>query len=206
MRRLALLTLFSLIVPASAGAAIIPFLQSGPTLITSGSFAGDFEFNYVAQLSGNERLDPGATNTSGDLPPGTFFTLYDIGGLVSFSATAPFWSPSFQPLGLTPSSIPTSFDSAGLPNVTFTYNGPVVHANGTTLMITGFQIISTLDAINPGNFSSQSTLDLSSGGGVTDQVSGPVTVPGVSVAEPATVALLGFAFVGMGWARRRTRH
>lgn len=149
MRRLALLTLFSFIVPASAGAAIIPFLQSGPTLITSGPFAGDFEFNYVANLSGDERLDPVATNTSGDLPPGTFFTLYDIGGLASFGATAASWTPSFQPLGLTPSSIPTSFDSAGLPNVTFAYTGPVVHANGTTLMISGFQIISTLDSINP---------------------------------------------------------
>jgi hypothetical protein len=62
MPRLGLLTLLAFIMPSSASATIIPMLQSGPIPISSGPFTGDFAFNYVADLSSDERLDPVATN------------------------------------------------------------------------------------------------------------------------------------------------
>jgi hypothetical protein len=187
-------------VPTLANATLIGVLQSGPTLITTGPFAGDFAFNYIAKLSGDERLDPAATDsvTCPGLghpvqcnPGGTFFTIYDIPGLAEVNITAANWSSVTQSLGVTPSTIDgSSFDDPTLENVTFSYTGPVVHANGTDLLLSGFQIISTFKGLNlNGTFTSQATKDTGDSNGSTDQVVGLLPVP--AVPEPATLLLVG---------------
>jgi hypothetical protein len=131
-----------------ASAAIIPMLNpGGPT--ASGS---NFAFSYTADLQQDERLDPAATagmtcpGPNGAKvqcnPPGTFFTIYDIPDFVSASAPSG-WGVVTQLVGMTPSSINgPSIDMEAVMNVTFVYSGPVLHANGVIVPITGFTIVS----------------------------------------------------------------
>src|ERR1700693_6218688 len=92
-----------------ASADVIAVLDSGP--ISLGG--GDFGFNYRADLSGDERLDPTATNgvtcpgpgssVIQCSPIGTFFTIYDILGFVSANTSASGWSVTTSNTGVTPS-------------------------------------------------------------------------------------------------------
>ena len=210
MRRILLCCAICLFATAFANATIIAILDSGPTAV-----AGGFAFNYRADLTGDERLDPAATNgqtcpAPGPTlvqcnPPGTFFTIYDIPGFVAVNVTAPNWNATTQNIGITPSTINgATFDDATIVNVTFHYTGPVVHANGSTVSFTGFQIVSSFNAINTkGTFSSQSTKDAGDSIGNTDQTVGPVSIPAATIPEPASMALIGGGLIGLALLRRR---
>ena len=212
MKRVFFLLAVILMTTALANATIIAILSSGPTPVSGG-----FSFNYQADLTGDERLDPVATSgvtcpAPGPTlvqcnPPGTFFTIYDILGFVSANTTASGWQVSAQNVGVTPSSINGStIDNPIDVNVTFTYTGPIVHANGSIVAINGFQIVSTLNGVNAsGVFTSQATKDAGDSVGNTDQVVGPVSVPASSVPEPASMALIGGGLIGLAVLGRRKR-
>src|SRR5438477_2165262 len=87
MKKFALVLIGMIVASGLANASLLPFLTSGPT------GTGPFTYNYSVTLSQDERQDPAATNgpSCGGVPcnpPGTFFTLYDIPGLVVVSSAA----------------------------------------------------------------------------------------------------------------------
>jgi hypothetical protein len=200
LRRLIVSCMAIFTLTVCADASILPFLASPPVDLGGGQFA----FNYDIGVSGDERLDP--TATSGDScfggpcnPAGTFFTIYDISGFVSASASAPGWTESTQATGLTPFNI--GIPDSGLPNVTFTYTGAVVDG---PVDISGFQIISTVGGVMQGEFSSQATNNTTDLSGTTDFLFGSVSVPGSGVPEPAFAGVfLTVGLIGFGFARRR---
>jgi hypothetical protein len=213
VKRLAFVLMFFLLVAASASADGVPSLVSGP--VPDGS---NFDFNYMLSFSGNERLDPTATSgvtcpgLGGKLvqctPAGSFVTIYDIQGFVSASSGASGWATFMQLNGLTPSTINgASIDDPTLVNVTFMYTGPVVLG---PFDVTGFQIISSLNGLQDGVFTSQTTNNTPSGSnGTTIQTAGSVRVPSgpspTPMPEPASILLLGAGLIGIAAKARPKR-
>jgi hypothetical protein len=216
--KLAITALAGMALPL-ANAALIPLLASGP--IADGS---NFAFNYTIDLQGDERVDPAATNgvtcpaaggaTVQCSPEGTFVTLYDIPDLVTSGIVAPInWTFSVQTTGITPATVNGFFDDPTLMNVTFMYDGPVIHGNGVVVPFTGFTIVSKDKGTQTGTFSFQATKDTADASGLTDQGDGSILVPsaggsvgGSSSPEPAAMTLLGSGLLGLALASRRFVH
>jgi hypothetical protein len=207
MKRIACIVAVMFALTALANASLIATLTS---VTPDGA---DFAFNYTLAVTADEALNPGDTNGvtcpgPGNTlvqcnPAGTFLTIYDIPGFVSASLSAAGWSDSVQNLGITPSTINASFDSSALSNVTFIYAGSPVAG---PVNFTGFTIVSANPNTNPnGHFASQSTNNVGSDAGLTNQLSGSVGVPG-AVPEPNSLVMMGaglaLAVAGM---YRRTR-
>jgi hypothetical protein len=204
-RKLLTLSVAALALCVCANADIIPSLDSGnPVNLMNGTFA----FNYTLSLSNLERLDPIATsgktcppngNTQCN-PPETFFTIYDIPGFVSANTIAPGWNANIQMTGITP-SLENPGDT-GLPNVAFTYTGPVITG---PVDFSGFQIISTDSGMAVGTYTSQATKNIGILSGTTDQGIGSVEIPAAtsSVPEPASLTLISIGLIGLAITRKR---
>jgi len=156
-----------------------------------------------------ERLDPPATAGASCRglgtsvvpcdPPGTFFTIYDIPGLVrvELPLISPGWTYSVQAIGVTPSAVNASFDNASLSNVTFTYSGPIMSFGQTTPVFAGFKVVSTFGARNfSGHYSSQNTHD--SGGVDVRTVVGVGSVSVPAIPNDGTLASADLRPVGGG--------
>ncbi len=160
---------------------------------------GNYQFTYAIVLP-----------TSAVLQPGDYFTIYNFDGLVPGSATASGsltssnWTFSTNNVGPTPTGVIPA-DNPNIPNLTWTYNGPVVQ--GSQNGLGNFAAVS----IYPDTTQSWFTAVTGTVSGVADAnitpTSVPVpTAPPPGVPEPTTLALaaLGFPFLGAArWLRRR---
>jgi hypothetical protein len=213
MRRSGKLILGVVFAFAAANATIIPALVNVTPDVGQ---PANFDFNYQAQLTGSESLNPGAVGAdAGNGCPALsatncfpFFTIYDIpaGAFDSVPNIPSDWGLSLQTMGITPSTINgAGFDDAGLLNLTFYYTGAVITGPVT---FTGFTIetMPGYGDTNPnGKFTSQATETSS---GLTNQVSGSIGVPAAptsGVPEPASTLLVGGGLLALGTVGRRMR-
>lgn len=106
----ALLSAAALFAGAAVKADIIPVFNANTPV------AGGCEFSYNVNIADGSRVNTG-----------DYFTIYDFHGYIPSSAFAPVdWDISVQNTGITPAGVdPSAFsgDSAGVPNITFTYIG-----------------------------------------------------------------------------------
>lgn len=152
--------------------------------------SGDFLWEYTATLLGNSQI-------GGTVP--SFFTIYDFRGLIAEESSPPDWTFSSFNVGPTAFSQMPS-DNAGIPNLTWTYTGPLVQSTNASPVVLGqFVVRGSIGTSIPGEFTAQ---DQRTGGGVQGNI-GPTTVP---TPEPTTLALLfAGAPLGLVWAARRRK-
>ena len=190
MRKCAVALFWTVVFCGVASASIIPYETSISTPVS-----GVYTWNYSVSVAADETLTTSGSVTQSN-PPGTFFTIYDIGGYVAGSASAPTgWSVSAQLLGITPSG--ANVTDGSLENVTWTYTGSNVA--GPTV-ISGFSFKSIDGIIATGQFSAQSMNNVSTG---VDDQEGPVNVPDPPAPEPASLGLMGGSLIGLAMFSRR---
>jgi hypothetical protein len=157
-----------------------------PALTNVTPSGGNFSWNYSIAVDANEQLNSGSS----------FFTIYDVVGLVSAAAPAG-WTDSIQLIGITPSTQAPP-DSGSLENVTFSYVGGVTILGPVT--IPGpFSIVSTSDSENAGGVFAYQAGKQSGG---NDQGQGPLTIPG-NVPEGSELSMLGISGIAMLGAMKR---
>ena len=119
-------------------ADIIPSLDS----ITGSS--PSFTWNYAANVTVNETINPG-----------DFFTVYDFGTIAPGSNTQPTgWTFSQALVGPT-AALTTPTDNPNILNLTWTYNGASPIVGSAALGI--FSVVTSTDQLKTGQFTGQAT-------------------------------------------------
>ena len=174
-------------------AGIIPTLDgAAPALVSPGVW----EWTYTANVGTDEELN---TSASGS-PTGSFFTIYDISGLLTTPVIVvpTGWTDTTQLTGTTPSGLSVPDDTA-VANVTFTYTGAVAPG---PLMIDGFSFFTSTNTVTTGMSSYQATKLDATGTPLAGQDAGfdPVLTPGAAETspEPASMLLISSGLIGLG--------
>ena len=124
----------------AARADIIPTLDS----ISPGGVHGIFFWNYTANVTANQTIEPG-----------DFFTIYDFSSMQPTGTGAPTgWTFSNALVGPTPANV-SPHDDPTLWNVTWTYTGttPIVGAAS----LGTFTVVANTDQMKTGQFTGQGT-------------------------------------------------
>jgi len=179
---------------AFGGLALAGFTASGNTITpTPTAFTPGVSIVYQADL------------TSGELHSGDGFTVFDIGGFAGFGLIAPGWSAAVT-VGSPWGTAPLGPDTAD-PNVTFTYTGPSIEKALGSAPFFPFTVLTTSPSLVTDDWTSRDHLL-----GVVGVIDGALASPHrdqILVPAPLavpdgglTVALLGFALVGVEGLRR----
>jgi hypothetical protein len=139
-----------------------------------------------------------------DIVSGNFFRFYDIDGLISVRPEPAGWTSSITatdaPLVIPDIGIVTPLDSAFIPNVTFTYDGPPILGGPMVLGIFQFESVYGPGQIRPFAGNGTDKITGIDNGNITNYIA-PVPEPG----EYAVMGIFGAGLFGLIVRARRRK-
>ncbi len=135
-----------------------------PTLSSTTPTSGGFKWNYSANVTVDQMVQPG-----------DFFTIYDFGAFTPLSNTQPAgWTFSSSLVGTNPSLV-TPVDNPSILNLTWTYNGATT-INGSALL-GDFSVVANTNQLRDSDFAAEATRSTGPNAGSKVDNVGRISVP-----------------------------